>query len=316
MSLDGRSPPGAVIDQDQLDARLNRLLADHAHYRSVLLRYIRRALQHCTWYTEQDQNFTSFSLKFERLEKLVNQVVYIRQYALQCFQTVERTGTVLLSQVDVLLARTMPTAGSPLGGGMSPSNSAFVAAKGPLGMNGHHEQPHNHLIQDGATAMAMHGAVAGGVGVPFNNNRVLYTAGELKEAIRFWREQCNYAEALEPKVFEIDRISDIRVLALVGEGNTLEEKARALRISYEQSMLVTDEVTPFLDRWNFMLSAVVERPREDQGPGAAAASIGAGSGTPGYTPQGLSLDHRSMSSQSLGSPATSQSSQPWGQGAS
>ncbi|KAG0208055.1 hypothetical protein BGX28_000875 [Mortierella sp. GBA30] len=264
MSLDGRSPSGAVIDQEQLDARLNRLLADHAHYRAMLLRYIRRSLQHCLWYIDQEQ--PSFYLRFERIEKLVNQVIYIRQYALQCFQSVERTGAALLGQVDILLASTMPTAGSPLGGSMSPNNASFVA-KGLPGMNGHHES-HKHYPQDGSVSMAMLGTVS--VGTPFNNNRLLYTAGEVKEAIRFWREQCTYAQLLEPKVFEADRISDIRHLALTGEGTTIEEKARALRISCEQTRLVSDEMEPFLDRWQIILSAIVERPREDHHGHAAA----------------------------------------------
>jgi len=223
--------PAGVIDQEQLDAKLTRLIGDHNHYRTLLFRYIRRSLALCIWYMDQD--CPSFFRQFERTEKLAGLVYYIRDHALQSFQVVDRSGSALLSQVDILLARASnPLLGSPAQA-MSPTST-----------------------KDGSV-----------------NSRLLFLAGEIKEAIRFWREQCFCAQYLEPKVFEMDRIAELRNLALTSEGSTLEEKARGLRISAEQSKLVTEGIEPFLDQWLGRLS-VVERPTE--APGHVWSGGGAG----------------------------------------
>ncbi|KAI1312262.1 hypothetical protein EDD11_003019 [Mortierella claussenii] len=277
MSLDGRASSGAGIDQEQLDQRLTKLIMDHNGYRTVLFRYIRRSLALCNWHIDQD--YPSFFRQFDRTDKLATLVLYIRDHALQSFQVVDRIGTGLLNQVDMLLARAA------------------------MGVNG-----------------------AGRGSMPFNNNRLLFLAGEVKEAIRFWREQCLCAQSMEPKVFELDRISEMRYLALTGEGSTIEEKTRALRISCEQARLITDDVEPFMDQWLGKLS-VVERPKDEpahgnlQGYGSShtgSGLVGASAGSSpanGHMHPGMSLDYRSLSSQSLGSPRP-YSSQSWGQGAS
>ncbi|KAF9585583.1 hypothetical protein BGW38_001669 [Lunasporangiospora selenospora] len=278
MSLEGRTTPGAVIDQDQLDARLTRLIADHNHYRTLLFRYIRRSLSLCAWYIDQD--CASFYRQFERTERLSDLAQHIRDHALHSFQIVEHTGTQLLSQVDTILAR-------------APIPPAVPSISG--GPNG------------------------GG----FNNSRLLFLAGEVTEAIRFWREQCLIAQKLEPKVIEIERIAELRYLAHTGDGSSIDEKARAIRISNEQTKLVTESIEPFLDQWLAKLASL-ERPREEQqaqgfAPGhAVRADHGMMDGTgTGHALQGLPQhDPRSVSSHSIDSPAAGYLSQPWGQGAS
>ncbi|KAF9897855.1 hypothetical protein BX616_004873 [Lobosporangium transversale] len=330
MSVDGRTPSGATIDQEQLDQRLTKLIMDHNSYRTALFRYIRRCLALCKWYVDQD--YPSFFWQFDRTDRLASLVLHIRDHALQSFQIVDRIGTSLLNQVDILLARgTMPLAsGSPLAGGMSPCRTGPNGLRNHSNLNGHHDQGH------GVGTRASGGSM-------FNNNRLLFLAGEMKEAIRFWREQCLCAQSMEPKVFELDRIAEIRYLALTGDGSTIDEKARALRISCEQARLVTDDVEPFMDQWLGKLS-VVDRPKEESaaippavhghmpggyapppppppppthaGPGVIGAAVGAvPAAIGGHIHHGLSLDHRSMSNHNMESPAT-YSSQPWGQGAS
>ncbi|KAG0263470.1 hypothetical protein BG011_008763 [Mortierella polycephala] len=311
MSLDGRASSGAVIDQDQLDAKLTRLIMDHNNYRTTHTRYIRHLLSICGWHVDQD--FPSFIRKFDQVDRLTSVVIGIRDHALQSYQAVERTGSGLLSQVDSLLANTPIAGPNVLPGGVSPSSAHHTGPKGIMAMNGHHE----HISSSSSSPASQRDYIressgpagaATSVGMPFNNNRLLYMAGEVKEAIRFWRDQCSLAQSIEPKVFEIDRITEMRHLALTGDGSTVEEKARAVRISFEQSRQATNDIECRLLQWLETLS-VMERSRDDQthvGAGPTAAAIG-------HIPHGLSLDHRSMSSHSLGSPAASYLSQPWSQ---
>ncbi|KAF8936208.1 hypothetical protein EDD21DRAFT_356034 [Dissophora ornata] len=340
MSLDGRTATSvAAIDQEQLDQKLTKLIVDHNTFRTLLFRYIRRSLALCAWYVDQD--YPSFFRQFDRTDKLTSLVLYVRDHALQSYQHVDRTGMALLNQVDILLARgtAPPNAASPLGA-ISPSRAGHVGSKNVAALNGHHEKAagHRDFQQDSTKPTAVNGTPSRS-GIPFNNNRLLYLAGEVKEAIRFWREQCHYAQSLEPKAFEMDRIGELRYLALTGDGSTIEEKARGVRISCEQARLVTDEVEPFLDCWIAKLSDI-ERPKEEQahgqlaghgphhggaaaitspgggGAGGGGGGVGAATAGAGHIHHGMSLDHRSLSSQSLGSPAASYSSQPWGPGAS
>ncbi|KAF9357588.1 hypothetical protein BGX34_009297 [Mortierella sp. NVP85] len=130
MSLDGRASSSTAIDQEQLDQRLTKLIVDHSNYRTHIIRYIRRALALCTWHIDLD--YPSYFHQLEKTDKLVNLVLFIREHAMQSFQAVDRTGTLLLSQVDILLARAgsiLPTAGSPLAGGMSPGKAVQLGSK-------------------------------------------------------------------------------------------------------------------------------------------------------------------------------------------
>ncbi|KAF9112156.1 hypothetical protein BGX27_003892 [Mortierella sp. AM989] len=318
MSLDGRNLSNPGIDQEQLDQRLTKLIMDHNNYRTLLFRYIRRSLALCNWYIDQD--CPSFFRQFDRTDKLASLVLYIRDHALQSFQAVDRTGTVLLNQVDILLARaTIPvTAASPLTDTMSPSRPAHPTSRNIPALNGIHDQSAHRLhIHDNTPHSNPPVARANQT---FNNNRLLFLAGEVKEAIRFWREQCLCAQSMEPKIFEMDRISEMRYLALTGDGSTIEEKARALRISCEQARLVTDEVEPFMDQWLGKLS-VLDRPKEEpahgslQGFGQNMSLTGTAVVPLGGLPAAAHM-HHSISSinHSLSSP--SYSSHAWGQGAS
>lgn len=207
---------------------------------------------------------------------------------MQSFQAIDRLGSALLNQVDVTLARANsmpPTAGSPLAGSMSPSRAS-------------QSQPGTD-----------HPGITSPRAISFSTNRLLYLAGELKEALRFWREQCLCAGWLEPKVYEMGRIGELRDLALTGEGSTIEEKARGIRIWCEQARLVTDQMEPFLDQWQAKLAAA-DRLKEDQGYGGSshlgsmnAANIGPNGG-------GAGSRTGSFSAQSVDSPAPSHSSQP------
>ncbi|KAG0327768.1 hypothetical protein BGZ99_006875, partial [Dissophora globulifera] len=227
MSMDARTSSAMGMDQEQLDQRLSKFIVDHNAFRTLLFRYIRRALAFCTLYI--DQEYPSFFRQFDSTDRLANLVGYIREYALSSYQNLDRPGTALLNQVDILLARgTGPVAaGSPIGGAMSPNRTVHVGSKSAMGMNGHSYDKmsgsREHL-QDTNKYVGPNGA---GSRIGFSNNRLLYLAGEVKEAIRFWREQCHYAQSLEPKTFELDRIAEMRNLALTGDGSTIEEKTRA-----------------------------------------------------------------------------------------
>ncbi|KAF9127289.1 hypothetical protein BGX30_014853 [Mortierella sp. GBA39] len=298
-----------LIDQDQLDARLTRLIMDHNHFRTLLFRYIRRAVVLCPWQVDQDSS--SFFRQFERVDKLTDLLQYIRDYALQSFQNVERAGNALLSQVDALLARPMPPpapAGSPLNGAMSPNNRG---SKGLVSINGH---PDPNGANGGP--ISVNGASAG-IGAPFNNNRVLYLAGEVKEAIRFWREQCLRVQVMDNLVCELDRISDARQKTMKREIATIEEKIRAVKSSSEECRIVADKVEPWLDAWLSKLQ-VTERPRDEHshhiGHGPGYGHHGGSGGTPAHLHHGMTYDHRSLSHPGLGSPAAGYSSQQWSQG--
>ncbi|KAF9361996.1 hypothetical protein BGX26_008168 [Mortierella sp. AD094] len=314
MSLDTRNIPSTGIDQEQLDQRLTKLIIDHNNYRTLLFRYIRRSLALCNWYIDQD--CPSFFRQFDRTDKLASLVLYIRDHALQSFQALDRNGSALLNQVDILLARpTLPvTNTSPLAEGMSPSRTSHPGSRNISALNTLHDQSNHRLhIHDNSNGTIPRS------GSTFNNNRLLFLAGEVKEAIRFWREQCLCAQSMEPKIFEMDRISEMRYLALTGDGSTIEEKARALRISCEQARLVTDEVEPFMDQWLGKLS-VLDRPKEEppHGPlqGYGQNHPLAGSGGPlGGVPAAGHL-HHSISSINHNLNSPSYSSHPWGQGAS
>ncbi|KAF9924014.1 hypothetical protein FBU30_005944 [Linnemannia zychae] len=295
-----------LIDQDQLDARLTRLIMDHNHFRTLLFRYIRRAVTLCPWQFDQDSS--SFYRQFERVDKLTDLLQYIRDYALQSFQTVERQGNALLSQVDALLARPMPppptaAAGSPLNGAISPNNRG---PKGIPGING-------HLDPTGSNGgpVGVNGASAG-IGA-LNNNRVLYLAGEVKEAIRFWREQCLRVQSIDNLVCELDRISDLRQMTIKRESATIEEKIKSLRMSSEESRMVADKVEPWLDAWLAKLQ-VTERPRDDHGHHHGHGPGYHGGATPAHLHHGMSFDHRVHPHPTLGSPAAGYSSQQWSQG--
>ncbi|KAG0277233.1 hypothetical protein BGZ95_006273 [Linnemannia exigua] len=302
-----------LIDQDQLDGRLTRLIVDHNHFRTLLFRYIRRAVTLCPWQVDQDSS--SFYRQFERVDKLTDLLQYIRDYALQSFQNVERQGSALLSQVDALLARPMPpppppaAAGSPLNGALSPNNRG---PKGLVGINGHPADPNG----PNGGPIGVNGTSAG-IGAPFNNNRVLYLAGEVKEAIRFWREQCLRVQSIDNLVCELDRISDLRQMTVKRETATIEDKIKSVKMSSDESRMVADKVEPWLDAWLAKLQ-VADRPREDHGHpighGPGYGHHGGSGGTPAHLHHGMSFDHRSLSHPSLGSPAASYSSQQWSQG--
>ncbi|KAF9165557.1 hypothetical protein BGX21_011656 [Mortierella sp. AD011] len=298
------SLPASAIDQEQLDQRLTKLIMDHNNYRTLLFRYIRRSLALCNWYIDQD--CPSFFRQFDRTDKLASLVLYIRDHALQSFQALDRNGSALLNQVDILLARSsIPvTNTSPLAEGMSPTRT-HPGSRNISALNTLHDQSNHRLhIHDNPNGSIPRSGPA------FNNNRLLFLAGEVKEAIRFWREQCLCAQSMEPKIFEMDRISEMRYLALTGDGSTIEEKARAIRISCEQARLVTDEVEPFMDQWLGKLS-VLDRPKEElQGYGQNHPLVG--SVALGGVPPAGHLHH--TASHNLNSP--SYSSHPWGQGAS
>ncbi|KAF8976184.1 hypothetical protein BGZ46_008479 [Entomortierella lignicola] len=310
MSLDPRNIPASGIDQEQLDQRLTKLIMDHNNYRTLLFRYIRRSLALCNWYIDQD--CPSFFRQFDRTDKLASLVLYIRDHSLQSFQVLDRNGSALLNQVDILLARpNIPAASSssPLAEGTSTNRTTHPPSAPPprsisnLNTSGLDQASHRHHIHD---INAPHTRTT----PAFSNNRLLFLAGEVKEAIRFWREQCLCAQSMEPKVFEMDRISEMRYLALTGDGSTIEEKARALRISCEQARLVTDEVEPFMDQWLGKLS-VLDRPKEEPAHGYGPnhpLTAATGGIPPGHIHHGIStINH-------LGSP--SYSSHQWGQGAS
>ncbi|KAG0340749.1 hypothetical protein BG004_006287 [Podila humilis] len=255
----------------------------------------------CSWTYEQE--VPSFLRQFEKVEKLSGLVLYTREYALQSFQSVDQTGTALLSKVDHLLAR----ASMPMNSLSSPGSDPLTAARTSISGS-----DHSHL-HDGVPH-TMNGNVNGNGAL--SNNRLLFLAGEVKEAIRFWREQCMFSQPMELKMAELDRVVDIRNLALGDVQSTVEEKARALRISSEQSKLLTDAVEPVLQLWAHKVvenersrgdehSVYGERSNHDGPPGPGPG--------PAPGPPHLSLDHRSMSSHSLGSPAA-YSSQSWGPG--
>ncbi|KAK3812151.1 MAG: hypothetical protein J3Q66DRAFT_349485 [Benniella sp.] len=298
MSLDGRASSTA-IDQEQLDQRLTKLIVDHSNYRTHIIRYIRRALALCTWHIDLD--YPSYFHQLEKTDKLVNLVLFIREHAMQSFQTVDRTGTLLLSQVDILLARAgsiPPTAGSPLAGGMSPGKAVQLGSKSTA--NSQHDQDiHRGHLQGGSEHPAANSNIrAANV---FSNNRMLCLAGEVKEAIRFWREQCLCASWMEPKVYEMGRIGELRDLALTGDGSTtIEEKARGLRIWCEQARLVTGQMEPFLDQWLAKLSSV-DRSKDEQ-----AHGYGAGHPMPvgAIGPLQVTTGMGTFAVQSVDSPAT------------
>ncbi|KAF9921134.1 hypothetical protein BGZ65_010616 [Modicella reniformis] len=146
---------------------------------------------------------------------------------------------------------------------MSPGRVGHIGSKG-TSTNGQHDQDNRGHLQGSAEHPGVNGTVVRGSN-PFNN-RLLCLAGEIKEAVRFWREQCLCANWMEPKVYEMGRIGELRDLALTGDGSTIEEKARGLRIWCEQARLVTDQMEPFLDQWLIKLSSM-DRAKEDQGHG-------------------------------------------------
>lgn len=269
-----RMPSTGIIDQD-----LARLINEHNHFRNLLLRYIRRSVVLCSWTYEQE--VPSFLRQFEKVDKLVGLILYTREYALQSFQSVDRSGTSLLGQVDLLLAR---------GSLASPGSDTHAS---PRGMNGTLDP--NLMDPSGLAHPPMNGAL--------NNNRLLVLAGEVKEAIRFWREQCMFSQPLEQKMAELDRVSELRNLALQDERSTIEEKSRAIRISSEQSKLLTDDVEPMLQYWSLKVQEA-DRPRDEHFARSTPTDAG---------PPHLSLEHRTMSNHSMGSPAN-YSSQSWGPG--
>ncbi|KAF9383057.1 hypothetical protein CPC16_009074, partial [Podila verticillata] len=276
LSMSERMPSTGIIDQD-----LARLINEHNHFRNLLLRYIRRSVVLCSWTYEQE--VPSFLRQFEKVDKLVGLILYTREYALQSFQSVDRSGTSLLGQVDLLLAR---------GSLASPGSDTHPSPRGA--MNGTHDP--NLMDPSGLAHPPMNGAL--------NNNRLLVLAGEVKEAIRFWREQCMFSQPLEQKMAELDRVSELRNLALQDERSTIEEKSRAIRISSEQSKLLTDDVEPMLQYWSLKVQEA-DRPRDEH--------FARSTPTDGSGPPHLSLEHRTMSNHSMGSPAN-YSSQSWGPG--
>ncbi|KAF9082470.1 hypothetical protein BGX29_011861 [Mortierella sp. GBA35] len=323
-----------LIDQDQLEAQLTRLIMDHNHSRTILFRYVRRAVALCPWNVDQDSS--SFFRQFERVDKLTDMLQFIRHTALQNFENVEQTGNSLLSEVDALLARPMPpAAGSPLNGAMSPSNRG---SNSHIGINGHSDPNGTNggpnAGPNGGT-IGVNGASAG-IGAPFNNNRVLILAGEVKEAIRFWREQCLRIQSMDNLVCELDRIIDLRPVNLRISETPLEDKINAVKSSYQESRLVADRIEPLLDAWLHKLQEEHAHMGHGPGYGPHSGGIPHGGGTPGHLSHGLNMsldyrpdyrpaeyrpdyrpdyrsDYRPYPHPVIGSPA-SYSSQPWGPG--
>lgn len=113
-----------------------------------------------------------------------------------------------------------------------------------------------------------------------------------------------FSQPLEQKMAELDRVTELRNLALKDDRSTIEEKSRAIRISSEQSKLLTDDVEPMLQYWSSKVQEA-DRPRDEH---FARSTHSDGSGPPH-----LSLEHRTMSNHSIGSPAN-YSSQSWAPG--